>query len=321
MAMLISDYEHYISVDRDFSDPMNNGGRIGASIDDDSLNVIMPEITASERETGIIRRSKVFMKNASANRKMLNNIFFIKQDLLPPDRIRMIEAMQSTRITLDIAETLDGGTTPIPAGTDISISNVVGSSEASLVDRKIMILGVEFLISSVNDTTHHFTLSTDVDFDVAIGTGADTSDDFDFHEDDEDFATAKKYTNSVIMESITNGVSELVIPKVDKDFFLPTDPIVLVDGYYRVLYRGVVDSIADHATNVNAAVVTLAVPYAGVTIPALESYLCNGVKQTLTPGETKSFWLELDVQPESAIDSEVINQFQTGASFDDVAAV
>ena len=238
MAMLETEYEHYISLDRDFSTPSANGGAIGNLVVPDSLNVIFPEVLASEREVGLVRYSKVFMKNASADRKMLNNIFFVKQDLLPPDRIRLIEATSPTS-----------------------------------------------------------------------------------HQSDENFGTAKKYINSVIVEGLTNGLTTLVIPRVDAPYFEVLDHLVIVDGYYRTLYRGSATEVQDHATNVNASVVTLSTPYVGVTIPALEAFLCNGVKDTLAPGETKSFWLELEIAQESAIDSEVINQFQTGASFDDVSAI
>ncbi len=321
MAMLISEYEHYISEDRDFDTPTSNGGRIGAIVDDDSMNVIMPEVTASEREAGLIRRSKVFMKNASVDRKMLNNIFFMKQDLLPPDRIRLIEASQNDSLTFEVGETLDGSTTTVTAGTAISISSVTGVPIVDLPGRKIIILGHELTIDTSDDTLDTIALLEDIDFDVPINTSVLSVDDFDFHESDEDFSTKKKYINSVVTEGVTNGASQIVISKVDQAFFDGGDTVVIVDGYFRVLYRGSIDTVSDHASNINAAVVSLSTAYSGVSIPALEAYLCNGVTETLIPGQTKSFWLELEIESESAIDSEVINQFQTGASFDDVAAV
>lgn len=321
MAISIDEYEHYISEARNFETPALNGGTVGDLVAPDSLNVIFPEIIASEREIGVVKRSKIFMKNGSADRKMLNNIVFLKQDLLPPDKIRLIEATEKDDFAFILDETIDGSVNTLVAGTAFLIKNVSGVLISDLVGREITLLDIEFTISSFDEGASTISLDLDIDFDISIDTKMQSSDNFKIFESDEDFTSIKRYLNSVITEGLSNGVTEIIVPRVDAPYFDADDTVVIVDGYHRVLYRGELLSLADHATNIDSSIATLKTAYTGVAIPPFESYLCNGIKNTMIPGQIKSYWLELEVQPESAIDSEVVNQFQTGASFDDVAAV
>lgn len=140
-------------------------------------------------------------------------------------------------------------------------------------------------------------------------------------EDDEDFTTARKYVNSVIKTTVLEGTTTLDIPKVDGQYFAAGDSVIIVDEYFRAVYRGEIDSIADSATDVNGSTVTLVNGFTGATtISPMTGYLCNGSKQTLAPNDSHAAWLELHIEPTNAVDAEIVNQFQIGVHFDDVTA-
>ncbi len=236
MGILFSEVKYYRSTDIDFTDPVLNGGDTGAEIVNDTLHSIFPEISATQRESGIVIRSKVFVSNESVGRKMQDCIFYIKQDVQPADRLRLYEA----------------------------------TSQVS-------------------------------------------------HEDDEDFVAAKVYINSPVKSTVSQGVTEVDIPIVDKPSYEIGDSIVMVDGYFRAVYRGEILDLQDHGTDPTSAVITLSVAYASsVTIPSMGGYIGNGPKETLSPSGIKSLWLELTISATNAIDAEIVNQFQIGTHFDDV---
>lgn len=238
MGILYSDVKYFNSVDIDFSDPSLNGGDIGEQIVNDTLHSIFPEISATQRESGIVLRAKVFVKNDSIDRKMQDAIFYIKQDVQPDDRLRMYTATSNTT-----------------------------------------------------------------------------------HENEEDFTTSKPYVNSVVKSTMTEGSTTVNIPMSDKTLFEVGDNIIIVDSYFRASFRGAVDDIQDHATDQDTAVITLSKPYASsTTIPALNGYVCNGNSMSLLPGDQYALWMELTIAPTSAIDAEIVNQFQIGVHFDDVSA-
>ncbi len=237
MAILYSEVKYYTSVDIDFVDETLNGGDKGIQIVNDTLHSIFPEISATQRENGVILRAKVFIENDSTDRKMQDAVFYIKQDVQPDDKLRMYAA-------------------------------------TTLIN----------------------------------------------HEDEEDFVTGKKFINSVIKSTVSAGITVISIPMQDKDLYEVGDDIVIVDSYFRASFRGEVNDIQDHSTDVETAVITLSKEYASTnTISALTGYVANGLKQTLVPTDIFAIWMELEISSSSAIDTEIVNQFQIGVHFDDVA--
>lgn len=322
MGILFSEVKYYVSESRDFNTPSLNGGGVGAEITNDTIHSVFPEISATERENGFTRYAKFFVFNESTTRSMKDCIFYIKQDVLPPDRMKLFEATENQNIKFDNKNELLGSSSAIAAGTSIEIENIFPDtlSGADLVGRLIDISGVQFTVASSADATH-IALNEDISIDVAVGYSISTIDDFDIMQPTEDFIAGKDYINSLIRSTVATGATELFIPILDKNMFEIGDPIVVVDGYFRAVYRGEILDIQDHGTDPEIAIVTLLKAYTSmVTIPSDEGYICNGVRHTLNPGEGKSFWLELKVSPSDAIDAEVINQFQLGTHFDDVTA-
>ena len=141
------------------------------------------------------------------------------------------------------------------------------------------------------------------------------------HENDEDFGTLKKLVNSVVKSTVVEGSTTVAIPAQDKPLFEVGDPLVIVDQYFRAVYRGEVNAIDDDGNDATNAIITLSSAFASsVSIPTLEGFICNGFKGDLAPDGVHSMWLELTIASTSAIDAEIVNQFQIGVHFDDVTA-
>ncbi len=319
MGILFSEVKYYASESVDFDVPSSNGGAMGIEIVNDTLHSIFPEISATERETGFTRYSKIFIFNESTTRIMQDCIFYIKQDVLPEDRLKMFAATEQVHIDFDNKTSL---TATVVAGTSIEIENILpsGTVAGDIVGRKTDIAGSDFTVASSADDTH-IAFAEDITSDVGAGYTISTNDEYDFYEDDEDFVTGKEYVNSVIRSTVTLGVTEIYISILDKLLFEVGDDVVICDGYFRAVYRGGIDSIVDHGVDEDIAIITLDKAYTSTSsIPTDEGYISNGLKISLSPGEGRSFWLELKIASSDAIDAEVINQFQVGTHFDDITA-
>jgi len=322
MGILFSEVKYYVSEHRSDSDASQNGGRVGDQIVNDTLHSIFNEISATERENGLTRFSKVFVFNESSSRVMKDCIFYIKQDVLPPDRLKLYEATEKLHITFENTDELLGSSSAVAAGTSIAIENIypAGTVAGDLVGRSFMIDTIEYTVASSADDSH-IALDKDITVDILANTTFSTVDDYDFMQSDEDFVAGKKYINSVIRSTVSSGTTNIYIPTQDKDLFEVGDDVIICDGYFRAVYRGGIQSITDHQSDPELAVVELNKAFGStVTIPTNEGYLANGFKKTLSPGEGKSFWIELDISPSDAIDAEIINQFQIGTHFDDISA-
>jgi hypothetical protein len=321
MGILYSEVKYYKSENIDFTDPAQNGGGTGEEIVNDTLHSIFPEISATERENGTIKRAKVFVSNESSDRNMQDCIFYIKQDVQPEDRLIMYSALENDGIRFNFTSDVLGSTSTVAAGTSIEISNIFPDtlSASDLVGRTISTSGGELSVASSADSSH-IAFSEDIDYDILSTEVISTSDNFDTHESDEDFSSVKKYANSVIKSTVMEGVTLIDIPIVDSGLFEIGDNIVIVDEYFRATYRGEIADIQDSDVDENSSVITLNTPYSSTrTIQSLGGYVCNGEKKTLHPGDMHSLWMELTIAPTNAIDTEIINQFQIGVHFDDVA--
>lgn len=261
MGILYSDVKYYRSEVVDFTDSSINGGGVGDEIINDTLHSIFPEISASQRESGVVLRAKIFVRNESPDRKMQDAIFYIKQDVQPEDRLIMYDATMRESYTFENTTVIDGATTTVSAGTSIEITNITpaGAVAGDIVGRTVSVAGHTLTIASSADDTH-VAFSEDIDFDIAANATFQTNDGNDTVENDEDFSNSKKYVNSVIKSTVMEGVTTVDIPRVDAVFFEQNDNIIIVDEYFRAVYRGQVDSVVDSA-NENTSTITLSSTY------------------------------------------------------------
>ena len=156
---------------------------------------------------------------------------------------------------------------------------------------------------------------------MAADTPINTVDMYDFLESDEDFQNMKEYANAISMGSISSGTTVVNVSDSDVDFFEVGDNIVLIDQYFRVIHRAAITDIQQNSGDPSLYDITMDKEYTSAyTVPATQGYIANGFKQDLLPGRKKSLWIKLKVQASSAIDTEVINQFQLGVHFDDLEA-
>ena len=321
MAILYSEVVYRKGAISDYSDATLNGGPLGDTIVNDTLNSIFPEITATEREAGVTRRTKIFITNESSSRTMKDTLISIGQDILPPEKLRLFEAQELAKIGFTLSEDLSGGTIPIAAGTTISIRSITAGSIASdLVGRRIKLGEYEYNVSGSTSSTE-ISFSDPISSNLLDGELAKTSDMYDSVESEESFTEANAYVNSVTSSSFQNGSSHIDIALGEKVHYATGDNFIILDGYYRVIFRGEITGVQDHSTDANLATLDFGSPYNGTqTIPAGAGFVAGAFKRTIKPGDTVSMWAELIVSPNSSVEEEAINQFQVSVYFDDVTA-
>jgi hypothetical protein len=310
------------ALNTDHSDNTINGGPQGPVIINDVLNSIFPEITATERENGVTRRTKMFITNESANREMKDSLLAIVQDILPPEKLRLFAATENTYFRFLLDTDVLGGDATVVAGTNIDIKSLTPSSASTsdIVGRKVKIDTTTYTIDSAPSSTE-ITFAEDVNTNYNADTVVLPDDLFDSVENDESFVNSNALINSVMSSSFQNGSSTVDIAIAEKDYFAIGDNVVVMDGYFRVLFRCTVDDVQDHATDVQLATITLNKTYTGsVTVPSGEGFIAGALKRSIPPGRTMSFWLELIVSPSSSVEDEAINQFKINTYFDDVTA-
>jgi len=306
----------------DHSDNTVNGGAPGPQISNDVLNSIFPEITATERENGVTRRTKMFVSNASTGRTMKDTLLAIVQDILPPEKLRLFDATEKSYFKMLLNEDVTGGDSTVAAGTNIAIKSLTPDTLATsdIVDRKVIINGTGYTVDSAPSSTE-ITFAEDINSNYAADTEINVNDVFDSVESEESFVEDNAIINSTVVSTFQNGSSTVDIPIIEKDYFAIGDSFVVTDGYFRPLFRGVVADVQDHGSDAQLATITLGKTYSGsIVVPSREGFIAGAIKRTIKPGETVSFWLELIVSPESSVEDEAINQFQISTYFDDVTA-
>ena len=310
------------AIDTNHSDSSLNGGAPGPQISNDVLNSIFPEITATERENGVTRRTKMFVSNASTDRTMKDTLLAIVQDILPPEKLRLFAATEDSYFKLLLNGDVQGGDAVVTAGTNIAIKDLVPGTFATsdIVGRRVSISGTPYTVDTAPSSTE-ITFAEDISINYPSGTEILVDDVFDSVEDDEAFTEANAIINSVVSSTFQNGSSTVDISITEKTYFAIGDSFIVTDGYYRPLFRGIIADVQDHGSDANLATITLGKTYTGsVVVPSGEGFIAGAVKRTIKPGETVSFWLELIVSPESSVEDEAINQFQVSTYFDDVTA-
>jgi hypothetical protein len=322
MGIAYSEVVFRKAINTDHTDSAINGGAPGTVIDNDVLNSIFPEITATERENGVTRRTKMFITNESANREMKDSLLAIVQDILPPEKLRMFEATENSYFRFLLDADVLGGDATVAAGTHIDIKSLTPSSVSTsdIVGRRVKMGEVAYTIDSAPSSSK-ITFSDDVNVNYLADTVVLPDDMFDSVEDDEAFTDGNAFINSVVSSAFQNGSSTVDIAIIEKNYFSIGDNFVIMDGYFRVLFRGTVDDVQDHATDPDLATITLNRSYTGsVTVPSGEGFIAGAIKRTIRPSRTISFWLELIVSPSSSVEDEAVNQFKINTYFDDVTA-
>lgn len=322
MAIQFDDVKYYKSELIDFDDDTKNGMGVGDIIHNDRMNEIFNEVTATEREEGVIKRAKIFINNGSNGRTMKRTLFHVKQNVYTPDMLRLYEAKENPTVNFTFIDEQDGSSTAISAGTELSIniSEPSGAVAGDIIDRKLTVLGEKYTVDSAPSDTS-IKLKEDVTIDIKTTDILVSSDDFDYLESDEDFTSLKPLVNAVIKASVHSGDNKVYISADDSNYFSAGDDIVIPNEYYQTVFRGKIDSIDDDNDDDSLKIITLDKDYIGNILPALRTSICNGVIFDLPDGKTKSAWAELEVQATSNVQSEVISQFQIGLHFDDVASV
>lgn len=283
------------SANTDHSDNSINGGAPGSQILNDVLNSIFPEITATERENGVTRRTKMFLHNASTNREMKDTLLAIVQDILPPEKLRLFAATENSYFRFLLNEDLMGGDSVVAAGTAISIKTLTPDTvnTSDIVGRKVKMGGIGYTVDSAPSSTE-ITLVENVNSNLPADTEVVVNDVFDSVEDEESFVETNAIINSTMSSTFQNGSSSVDIPVIEKDYFSIGDDFVVMDGYFRVIFRGSITDVQDHGTDIQLATLTLNKTYSGsMTVPANQGFIAGALKRTVRPGETVSFWLEL----------------------------
>lgn len=322
MGILYNEVVYSKSVSIDFTDATLNGGRIGDSISNDQINNIFPEVSASNRQAGVQKRIKLMVNNNSIDRTMDNNLIHIKQNMFSPDFLIMYEATENETLSFEFFQSLSGSGTTVTAGTSIEVGNLSPQTKTTndLIGRKFKAESLELTVATAPDTTH-ITFNEDITVDIAANYKSMTSDDYDFFESDEDFSTLKKHVNLDIKAAVLNGSQFVLIDATQEGEIEVGDVILLTNEYFQVVFRGTVDSKNVFANDNSLYQINLNVPYYGNTIPEMNGSICNGILSSIKNGESKSFWLEMNVIAESNIQAELISQFQIGLHFDDIATV
>jgi hypothetical protein len=319
MGILFDEVKYYRSENVDFSNPDNNGMGPGDEIPNDTLNSIFPEVSATQREDGLTMTAKIFVSNESQDRLMSQTLIYLKQGIMAPDEMTLYEATEDEYISFSNVDDL---TATISAGTEVSIENIYPTDKDAndLVGRHVVVLGFETSVASAPTSTS-VTFDDDITVDIPAGTLFETSDIFDFTESDEDFDAAKKYINAVTMSGISSGTDTVSVTDEDAGMFDVGDNILILDQYFRVIHRTTVNDIQQNQDDSTLYDITMSKEYsASYTIPAGQGYIANAFKDDISPGRKRSMWLRLTIEPGSAVDAEVINQFQLGVHFDDIEA-
>jgi hypothetical protein len=319
MSILYSEVKFSNSEYIDFNDSSINGGGVGNILENDRINNIFPEVSATERQSGGIKRSKLFISNNSSDRTMQSTLLHIKQNVLAPDKLVLFDASENEHLEFTSSSALNGGDSTIAAGTSIEVSDLYPSGKTTndLIGRTYYLGTLLVTVDTAPDATH-ITFSDDVTENIPLGYVSKTSDDFTSSEDDEDFGTLDKFSSAIVVQEILNGSSDIRISSDVHEDFSVDDFVLLTNEYYQVSYRGKITAMEENSEDSSQWILTLDNPYYGNTIPILKGSICNGLHFDLPSGRTKSFWLEMNIQAETTIQAEILSQFQLGIHFDDI---
>jgi len=308
----------YKSEKVNFYDAANNGGMIGdVEIVSGDLNNIFDETTATQRENGIIKRAKIYIKNLTTDRVMKNSYLAVSKDADYPDTVQLYYAPVKPTYGFTFVNDVAAGTA---AGTHISYSNPTpdGVDVNDFVGRVFKVGDQLLTVDGVDTDNSELWFKEDTVEDIAANDIAVTADDEDTYESDVDWDNAKPYLNTIITQVLNTGDTMCVIGANDAAHISDGDPILIVDIYRRPMFRGYVDHVEDGDTDTTKKIYFTS-SYLSQTIPANGGYLATALSHDIGPGEHFGFWLELSIGASNALAAEEVSSYQLEITFDDVA--
>lgn len=320
-SILYTDVVYHKGKNTNHGDSSVNGGGIGEIVQNEQINSIFPEVTATQREAGLTLRTKLIVSNNAVGRKMQDTLISIYQDVLSPDRIKLFEATEKTRVSMVLNQEVSGGASPVVAGTDIQVASLTpnGTTTADLVGRRLVISGETVTVASAPNV-NTVTFSESINSNLSSGEEFHADDVFDSVEDDDTFVDGDAFVSSPMNTTFQNGTSEITVPYKDMANFSSGTDVVVVDGYFRSVFRASVVGAVVDPEDANMCIVSLNKSYNGsFVIPSGEGFLSSSIKRTILSGEAASFWVELTIAPDDDIINSEITQFKLGLFFDDVS--
>jgi len=313
------DVKFYKSQAVDFYDDTKNGGMISdVEITSGDLNNIFDETTATQRQNGVIKRAKIYIKNLTTDRIMKSSYIAVSKDADYPDTVKLYYApllpTYGFTFTDDVASGTAAGThvkyeSPTPDGVDVN----------KFVDRVFQVGNQLLTVDGVDTDNTEIWFKEDTTEDIAAGTVATTADDENTYESDVDWDNAKPYINTPILRVLNTGDTSCMIGADDAANMAAGDPIIIVDIYRRPMFRGYIDSIEDGDTDTTKKI-NFTTTYLADTIPANGGFLATTLSKDIGPGEHFGFWVELSIGASNALAAEEVSSYQLEITFDDVAA-
>jgi len=313
------DVKFYKSQKTDFYDADNNGGMMSdTEITSGEINNIFDETTATQRENGIVKRAKVYVKNLTTDRVMSNSYIAVSKDADYPDTVKLYYAPKLDHYTFEFTQDVDAGTA---AGTHISFDNATpdGVDVNNFVDRMFKVGNQILTVDGVDADNKEIWFKEDTSEAISSGDVAETYDDENTYESDVDWSSAKPYINTPILVTVSQGDTSVQIGASVAENFAAGDPIIIVDIYRRPMYRGKIDSIEDGDTD-TLKKINLSSSYLGSTLPANQGFLASALNADIGPGEHFGFWIELTIGASNALNAEEIGSYQLEITFDDISA-
>jgi len=313
------DVKFFKSEKVNFYDAENNGGIISdTEIVSGDLNNIFDETTATQRENGIIKRAKIYIKNLTSDRIMKNSYLAVSKDADYPDTVKLYYAPLKPTYSFTFTNDVTSGTS---AGTHITYSDPTpdGVDVNEFVGRKFKVGNQLLTIDGVDADNNELWFNEDIAEDIAANDVATTADDEDTYENDVDWSNAKPYLNTPILRVLNTGDTYCMVSADDAANIAAGDPILIVDVYRRPMFRGYVKDIADGDTE-STKKINFTSTYLADTIPANGGYLATALSHDIGPGEHFGFWLELSIGASNALAAEEVSSYQLEITFDDVAA-
>jgi len=315
------DVKFYKSEHVDFGDDKKNGGLIGPDpIPSGEVNNILPEVTASEREDGVVKRIKVYIKNESDDRDMKDCFISISKDCDLPDNIKLYEATKLDHFQFVFDQDVNDGTA---AGTHIKYRDNVPNEAETFSDikgRTIKTNNQYLTVDDLDTDNNEIWFKEDTDGSITNGDMADTADDDNKYESDEDWDNMTYYINAPIIETLSNGEDKITVKKEDADNMAVGMNILIVNNYRRPMFRTQIDSINSDDNDDSIKHIVFKKPYSNATIPAMYGYVCSSPSVDIGSHKYAPIWLELNVVASNALEAELTNSFQLQLTFDDVAA-
>ena len=303
----------------DYYDADKNGGMYSdVEIISGDVNNTFDETTSSQRQNGIIKRAKVYVKNMTTDRKMKDTFIAVSKDADYPDTVSLYYAPKLDHYGFTFDQDVDAGTA---AGTHIKYKDPTpdGVDVSKFKGRQFKTGNQILTVDDVDSDNSEIWFKEDTGDAISDGDLANTADDENTYESDVDWDNSKAYFNTPVMVTLSNGDKTVQVAKSAADKMAKGDSIIIVDIYRRPMFRGSITDITDGDTD-NLKKLVLDTAYLGNTIPENQGFVAMALKSDIGPGEHFGFWIELQVGASNALAPESIGSYQLELTFDDVAS-